>query len=66
MWKLIIILVLLLYLLNKISVIIFRMFGKTQQPPFKGTPSGDPGANAKPQKKAGLKGGEYVDYEEVK
>ncbi len=63
MWKFIIILILVIYLLNKISVILFRVVGRPQPPPFRGNP--DP-TTPKPQKKGGLKGGEYVDFEEVK
>lgn len=71
MWKLIIILVLIIYLLNKISVVLFRVMGRPQAPPqnFRPTPGDgvhvDNAAKRTPRK-GGIKGGEYVDYEEVK
>ncbi len=68
MFKLIIILVLIIYLLNKVSVILFRVMGRPEQGPRK-APTGsihvDP-APRKNTKNGGIKGGEYVDYEEVK
>ncbi|HRI78586.1 MAG TPA: DUF4834 domain-containing protein [Cyclobacteriaceae bacterium] len=72
MFKLIIILVLLIYLLNKVSVFFFRMMGRPQQSPppnFRRPADGSINVDATPKKstkKGGLKGGEYVDYEEVK
>ena len=71
MFKLIIILVLLIYILNKVSGFLFRVVGHSkQQPPnFRRPPDGSihmDSAPAKENKKSGLKGGEYVDYEEVK
>jgi len=68
MWKFIIILVLLIYVLNKVSVFIFRVAGHKQTPPnFRRPPEGHINVNTPPKKKkSGLKGGEYVDYEEVK
>jgi len=69
MFKLIIILVLVIYLLNKVSSIFFRMAGRPQQtPPFRRSADGDIHVDgmAKKAKKSNLKGGEYVDYEEVK
>jgi hypothetical protein len=69
MYKIIIILVLLLYVLNKVSSIIFRVAGPKQTPPnFRRPDEGNIHVNTapKPGKKSGLKGGEYVDYEEVK
>ena len=70
MWKLIIILVLLIYLLNRVSVFLFRTFGQRPQPPnFNRPPDGSINMDSTPKKsnrKNGLKGGEYVDYEEVK
>ncbi|MBL7850629.1 MAG: hypothetical protein JNN04_06990 [Cyclobacteriaceae bacterium] len=71
MWKLIIILVLVIYLLNKISIVLFRAFGRPPAPPppfsrpqdgnIHANPNGRPGS-----KRGDIKGGEYVDYEEVK
>jgi hypothetical protein len=71
MLKLIVILVLLLYLLNKVSVILFRVIGgsKSAPPPNFRKPEGSinmDGAPKKSPRKGGLRGGEYVDYEEVK
>jgi hypothetical protein len=71
MFKLIIILVLLIYLLNKVSVFIFGLGGRSQQPPpnFRRPPDGNIHMDSVPKKgnkKSGLKGGEYVDYEEIK
>lgn len=66
MWKFIIILILVIYLLNKISVFLFRIAGRPQPPPFRSNPGAQAPPMAKPQKKGGLKGGEYVDFEEVK
>ena len=71
MWKLIIVLVLVIYLLNKISVVLLRAFGRPQNPPppFSRPQDGnihvDPNGKATP-KRGDIKGGEYVDYEEVK
>jgi hypothetical protein len=71
MLKLIVILVLVIYLLNKLSFFLFRVMGRTQPPPnFRrpmnnGTNADDP-AKRTPKRGGGLKGGEYVDYEEVK
>lgn len=71
MFKFIIILVLLIYLLSKVSSILFRIMGRPQQAPpqYRRPPEGN--INVDPNfkkggKKGGLKGGEYVDYEEVK
>ena len=68
MLKLIIILVLLIYLLNKVSVFLFKAFGppRPQAPNFNRPPDGSIHMDKKPTKKGGVKGGEYVDYEEVK
>ena len=72
MIKLIIILVLVIYLLNKVSVFLFRILGRPQQSPppnFRRPSDGSIHVDATPKKsnkKSGLKGGEYVDYEEVK
>ena len=68
MFKLIIILVLLIYLLNKVSVFLFRAFGQARPQPqnFNKPSDGSVQMPKKPNKKSGLKGGEYVDYEEVK
>lgn len=72
MLKLIIALILLLYVLNKVSVIIFRVFGQSRPAPppnFRRPSEGSvhmDGTQRKSTRKGGLKGGEYVDYEEVK
>jgi hypothetical protein len=70
MFKLIIILVLIIYLLNKVTSIFFRSAGRPQQtPPFRRPADGSIHMDTAPKKtnkKSGLKGGEYVDYEEVK
>ncbi len=71
MLKLIIILVLLIYVLNKISVIFLGSGSRMQQPPRYRQEAQDgkihvdrmPG---KTGKKSDFKGGEYIDYEEVK
>ena len=71
MWKLIILLILIIYILNKISLFVFKVMGRPQPPP-KAQHKSDGGINAegddnrKPKRGTGLKGGEYVDYEEVK
>jgi hypothetical protein len=70
MWKLILVLVLVIYLLNKISVVLLRAFGRQPgpQPPF--PPQNDGYTRSNPRDKTpnrgNIKGGEYVDYEEVK
>ena len=69
MWKFIIILVLLIYLLNRVSVFLFKVMGRPGQPPnFRSPSDGSVRMDSVPKKgkKGGLKGGEYVDYEEVK
>ena len=71
MWKLIIILVLVIYLLNKVSGLLFRAMGRPQpRPNQRRSPDGqihvDPNTNRTPKRGNGTKGGEYVDYEEVK
>ena len=70
MFKFIIILVLLIYVLNKVSVLLFKIVGRPQPPPppFRRPADGNINVDAVPkkEKKGGLKGGEYVDYEEVK
>lgn len=68
MWKLIIVLVLIVYLLNKISAVLFRASGRPRQE-FNRGPEGsihvdNPGKTTK--RKGTIKGGDYVDYEEVK
>jgi len=68
MWKLIIVLVLIIYLLNKVSTVLFRSSGRSRQD-FNRPPEGsihvdDPGKT--PKRKGNIKGGDYVDYEEVK
>lgn len=68
MWKLIIILVLVVYLLNKVGSVLFRIMGRTQPPPnFRrpGMPVDEP-VKQSPKRNSGMKGGEYIDYEEVK
>lgn len=70
MWKLILVLILVIYVLNKISMVLFRMMGRQQGPPPFGRQSdgqvhvNNPGK--KTNRKGDIKGGEYVDYEEVK
>jgi hypothetical protein len=70
MFKFIIILVLLIYLLNKVSVFLFGLRGRSPQSPpnFRRPSDGSINMDSMPkkEKKSGLKGGEYVDYEEVK
>lgn len=70
MWKLIIALVLVIYLLNKISVVLLRAFGRpAPPPPFARRPEGNIHVNPNGKaaaKRGDIKGGEYVDYEEVK
>lgn len=71
MWlKLIIALVLVIYLLNKVAVVLYRVMGRPQPPPpFQRRPGGSIHVDkqGKPAAKRGdIKGGEYVDYEEVK
>ena len=70
MLKLLLILVLVIYALYKLGV--FRIFfhqageGHRQNPPKTG---GNVNINPTPpkqEKKSGLKGGDYIDYEEVK
>ena len=71
MWKLIIVLILIIYLLNKVSVVLFRVMGRNQPPPRPSRrPEGcihvDNSGQQAPRKGGNIKGGEYVDYEEVK
>lgn len=71
MWKLIIALILVIYLLNKISIVLLRAFGRPQAPPppFSRRPEGNVHVNQNGKastKRGDIKGGEYVDYEEVK
>ena len=71
MFKLIIILVLLIYILNKVSAFLFRVLGQSRQTPpnFRRPADGSVHMDTAPRKenkKSGLKGGEYVDYEDVK
>ncbi len=68
MWKFIIIFILVIYVLNKVSALIFRVAGQKQTPPnFRRPAEGNINVNTPPKtKKSTLKGGEYVDYEEVK
>ena len=70
MWKLIIILVLVIYLLNKVSNVFFKAMGRPQPPNPKRSADGqihiDPNTNRSPKRGNGTKGGEYVDYEEIK
>jgi len=68
MWKLIIALVLIIYLLNKVSAVLFRASGRPRQD-FNRKPEGSVHVNNTGQtskKKGTIKGGDYVDYEEVK
>ena len=72
MLKFIVILILLLYVLNKVSVILFRVVGgpskPTPPPSFRRPPEGNINMDGAPKKtrKGPLKGGEYVDFEEIK
>ena len=71
MWKLIIILVLVIYLLTKVSSMLSRVMGRPQpRPNPRRTADGqihvDPNTPRGPKRGNGMKGGEYVDYEEVK
>ena len=70
MWKLIFVMVLVIYLLNKVAVILFRVMGRPQSPPpFQPRQDGSIHVDkqGKPTVKRGdIKGGDYIDYEEVK
>ncbi len=72
MWKLILILVLVIYLLNKISLVLFRVMGRPQSPPSsfgkrnEGSGHREAAAPKTSSTRGNIKGGEYVDYEEVK
>jgi len=71
MWKLLLILILVIYLLNKISTVLFRVMGRPQGPPpsYGRQQEGDINVNQpgkKAARKGDIKGGEYIDYEEVK
>jgi len=68
MWKLILVLVLVIYVLHKISMVLFRVVGRPQPPPPPFNRQHDTGNTPDKQtpKRGGIKGGEYVDYEEVK
>ena len=71
MLKLIVILVLLIYLVNRVAFFLFRVLGPSHRTPpnFKRPSDGTIHMDSSPKKsdkKSGLKGGEYVDYEEVK
>ncbi|MBL7863579.1 MAG: hypothetical protein JNK10_01805 [Cyclobacteriaceae bacterium] len=46
-------------------MILFRVMGRPQPPPNFRKPGEQPGRQA-PKRGSGLKGGEYIDYEEVK
>lgn len=69
MLKLIIILVLLIYLLNKISVVFFGAGRPQPPPPYRNQANGSirvDDQSSKTKKNGDFKGGEYIDYEEVK
>ena len=71
MLRLIVILVLLIYLVNKVGGFLFRVLGHSQRTPPNFRPPGDANVNMdsppkKTNRKSGIKGGDYVDYEEVK
>ncbi len=71
MLKLIVILVLLIYVVNKVGALLFTALGRSQRTPpnFRRPGDGTIHMDSSPKKsdrKNGLKGGEYVDYEEVK
>ncbi len=67
--KFFIILGLVAYVLYKVGGLFFRAGAASQQSRFqqRRPPEGDINVNAAPKKKGGtIKGGDYVDYEEVK
>lgn len=70
MLKYIVIMVLVGYVLSKIVSLLFRVTQHTQRPTpnFRRPPDGNIHVDSVPKKgkKNGLKGGDYVDYEEVK
>jgi hypothetical protein len=71
MWRLIIISILVIYLVNKLGGLLFRLMGQNGQVPPAFRQPGDNSVRMDTQtkkstRKSGLKGGEYVDYEEVK
>jgi hypothetical protein len=71
MWRTIIISILVIYLVNKLGGMLMRFMGHSGQVPPTFRRPGDNSINMdtppkKPNRKSGLKGGEYVDYEEVK
>jgi len=68
MWKLLVIVALVLYILSKIGGFFFRMGAASQN---RNTQSRKPGSinvdvNQKKEKRGTIKGGDYVDYEEIK
>jgi len=67
--KFFIILGLVAYVLYKVGGLFFRAGAASQQSRFqqRRPPEGDINVNAPPKKKGGtIKGGDYVDYEEIK
>ena len=70
MLRFIIIMILSIYLINRLMVFLFRIQGRPQPPPaFKRPPDGSVHVDSDPKKapkKGGIQGGEYVDYEEIK
>lgn len=70
MWKLIFILILVIYLLSKVASVLFRVMGRQKQPPsFRPPGNGNihvDGNGKQTPRRGGIKGGDYVDYEEVK
>ena len=69
MWKLLVIVALVLYILSKIGGFFFKIGAASQN---RNTQSRRPGGsihvdvNQKKEKRGAIKGGDYVDYEEVK
>ncbi len=70
MFKLLIILALVLYILSKVGGFFFRAGAASQQNRNFQQRKPDGGVNvdspSKKEKRGGIKGGDYVDYEEVK
>lgn len=70
MFRLLLILILLFYVLYKLGL--FRVVVHQVKDGYNETPKNEPGSvhigrpPAKKKKKPGLNGGEYIDYEEVK
>lgn len=63
MFKGLLILGIIIYLLMKVGSMFYRAGASSQQRPVNPPPSPSPKNDKKP---GGIKGGEYIDYEEVK